>query len=389
MRRTYPLCLFTFLSLLANACRPAASPTPPGFIGVEQRVADLLADPAHCPTGSQEDVQRLISDPGPDGWSRIPAGCYLIETSLVLPAGARVAGAGMDTTILYRDPDQFAGLGHPIIVSYGPSRDTQITGLALVGVRRTEDTGEDYGIQFARPTDFRVDHCYFTGFGSAGLRVDGPSSGVIDHNLFADNYKAGINNLGYGVVVYGDDRWPADTQPGSAEALFVEDNMFTGNRHAIAAGGGAHYIFRHNLVQGNVVAHAVDAHGPGYGWSHGTRMVEIYDNIIETPQHNEAAIAIRGGDGVVFGNTIRGYQTPILLVVEWGTPDSQKDSYPAKDQIRDLWIWDNDAGRVVIDQTAQGFVEIGRDLFLEPMPAYTPYTYPHPLATGGPYDATQ
>jgi hypothetical protein len=102
-------------------------------------------------------------------------------------------------------------------------------------VIQTEDTAEDYGLTISNVHDFRLDHCYFEGFGFAAVRVEGDSSGVIDHAIFVDNYKRGIDNLGYGVAVYGKGFWEAEIQPGGAEATFVEDSLFVGNRHAIAA----------------------------------------------------------------------------------------------------------------------------------------------------------
>jgi len=143
-------------------------------------------------------------------------------------------------------------------------------------------------------------------------------------------------------------------------------------------------------VQGNVVAHAVDAHGMGWGSARGTRAVEIYANLIEKPVDTWAGVVIRGGGGVIFGNTIKGYRNPILLVAEWGTPDALKSSYPAFDQINDLWLWDNSDGRravgPVVDETATGLVKEGRDYFTDPQSGYTPYTYPHPLAQGAQFD---
>ena len=200
----------------------------------------------------------------------------------------------------------------------------------------------------------------------------------------------GINNLGYGVAVYGANQWSADPQLGTAEANYVEDCTLVGSRHAIAASAGAHYVFRHNVVQANVVAHAVDAHGMGWGNARGTRAVEIYANLIEKPKDKSAGIVIRGGAGVIFNNTIIGYRNPILLVVEWGTPEALKSSYPAFDQMNDLWIWDNTDGRgavePVVDETAIELVGQGRDYFIDTARGYEPYLYPHPLAQGGPFD---
>jgi len=358
---------------------------------LQAKLAAVLDGPAQCPSGTSADVQVLINAAGPDGVVQIPAGCYEITDSVGIPAGKRVFGAGMDKTILYRNPDRSRDRDRPIFWVFGRGEsETQVSGIAFLGVRDTNDKGEDYGIVLSNIPNFRVDHCYFESFGWAGVRTEGMSRGVIDHSVFVDNFKKGIDNLGYGVVVYGANQWPDDPGAGTADAVFVEDSLFVGNRHAIASSGGAHYVFRYNRVQRNVIACSVDAHGLGFGWSRGTRYVEIYGNTVEEPVYKECGIGIRGGDGVIFGNTLRGFGKPILLIVEWGTPDRLKSSYPAADQIRDLWIWDNQiqGGPSVpqIDQEAKGFIEQGRDYFTQPKPRYEPYPYPHPLATGGPFD---
>jgi hypothetical protein len=185
-------------------------------------------------------------------------------------------------------------------------------------------------------------------------------------------------------------QWAADPGAGTDEAVFVEDCVFSGNRHAVAASSGAHYVFRHNRVLRNVEACSIDAHGPGYGWAQGTRYEEIYENTVEAPVYRQCGIGIRGGDGVIFGNTLHGFSRPVLLVLEWGMPESLKATYPAEGQIRELWIWDNQAyggpAAPQIDQGARGFIQPGRDYFTEARPGYEPYPYPHPLVGAGPFD---
>lgn len=386
-RMVVPAVLLGILGLALSGCgAPDRAEAGAGARITQEALAAILADPARCPTtGTSADLQALVNNPGPDGISRIPAGCYRVTTAVVIPEGVTVIGAGMDQTILYRDPGGWAGRDGAILTSSGrEGGGPRISGLAFLGVRESGDTGEDYGLRLSGNRDFRIDHCYFEGFGFAAVRIEGEARGVVDHSLFVDNYKEGIGNLGYGVAVYGDNRWAGDPQPGSGEAVFVEDNTFLGSRHAIAASGGAHYVFRYNLVRENVEACSVDAHGAGYGLPHGTRYVEIYGNTIEDPAGRWCGIGIRGGAGVIFQNTIRDFENPILLVLEWGMSEQQKAEYPAKDQIQDLWIWDNEiAGGPAaprIDDEGRGFIQEGRDYFLQPKPGYVPYDYPHPLA---------
>jgi hypothetical protein len=337
-------------------------------------------------------VQQIVEAAGSEGVAHLPEGCYRIESTVNLPPGIQLVGAGADKTILYRDPDkQYSQPVLRVRGRQGAPGGTQISGLALVGVRDTEDTGQDYGLILANVPGFRIDHCYFEGFGFTGVQVEGTSNGVVDHAIFVDNYKRGIDNLGYGVVVYGKGNWVDELQPGGVQATFVEDSLFVGNRHAIAANAGAHYVFRYNQVLHNVEACSVDAHGMGYGSAHGTRYVEIYHNLIEDPVYDWCGIGIRGGAGVIFENTIKGYKNPILLILEWGTPDVMKADYPAFDQVQDLYIWDNQTkggpSKPQVDETGVGFIEAGRDYFIEPKTGYEPYEYPHPLASGGALDA--
>jgi hypothetical protein len=361
-------------------------------VDIQSSLAIKLADTEIWPDGNSQDIQELIDSAGSTGTIRLSEGCYQIASTINLPACTQLVGAGADETILYRNPT--GNYSAPILRVVGKADTqcvTQISGLALIGVRDTEDTGQDYGIMLSNLNDFRLDHLYLEGFGFAGVRVDGSSSGVIDHAIFIDNYKRGIDNLGYGVVVYGKGTWNLESHPGDTQATFVEDSLFVGNRHAIAASAGAHYVFRYNQILHSVVACAVDAHGMGYGSAHGTQFVEIYHNTIEEPDYDECGIGIRGGGGVIFENTIQDYRNPILLILEWGTPEIYKAKYPALDQIHDLYIWGNQisggSSKPIVDETGVGFIDIGRDYFLEPLPGYTPYEYPHSLVGSSPFDA--
>jgi hypothetical protein len=372
-----------------SACQGGRDDHPAASL--QRAIAAQLEDPDICPSGDSADVQQIVDAAGADGLVRLPEGCYLITTTIKIPPGTQLIGAGMDKTILYRDLEK--SYSQPILRVSGrmdAPGGTKISGLALVGVRNPDDAGEDYGLVISSLSDFRVDHCYFEGFGFAGVRVEGTSRGVVDHSIFLDNFKQGIDNLGYGVVVYGKGTWDAEIQPGGEQATFVEDSIIIGNRHAIAANAGAHYVFRHNQVLQGVVACAVDAHGMGYGSSHGTRYVEIYHNVIEDPVYDWCGIGIRGGAGVIFENTINGYDNPILLILEWGTPDNLKADYPAFEQVQQLYIWDNQitggSSAPQVDETGVGFIEAGRDFFTEPKPDYVPYEYPHPLAGEGVFD---
>jgi hypothetical protein len=263
---------------------------------LQAKLAEILDDSAQCPAGTSADLQELIKASGPDEVVQIPAGCYEITDSIGISAGKRLIGAGIDKTILYRNPEESHGQDKPIFWVFGHGEaETRISGIAFLGVRDTNDTGEDCGIVLTNSHNFQVDHCYFEGFGFAGLRTEGTLRGLVDHSVFVDNYKKGIDNLGYGVAVYGANEWADDPEPGKVEAVFVEDSVFVGNRHAIASKAGAHYVFRYSRLQENVQACSIDAHGLGFGSTRGTRYVEIYGNVVEEPIYRDAESAFAAG----------------------------------------------------------------------------------------------
>lgn len=384
-----PCAALILVCMNLSGCGQKSKDNPATLMQAE--LASRLANPDVCPSGDSLDIQKAIDASGDHGIVHIPEGCFQIKSTLTLPPCMQLEGAGADKTILYRQAEKT--YSSPILQVRGKQAEgcvAQISGMALIGVRNTDDSGQDYGIVLTNVKDFRIDHSYFEGFGFAGVKVEGEGSGVVDHCFFVDNFKRGIDNLGYGVVVYGKGSWDANLQPGGPLATFVEDSLFYGNRHAIAANAGAHYVFRYNQVLRNVEACSVDAHGMGYGSAHGTQYVEIYRNVIQDPVYGECGIGIRGGAGVIFENIIQGYKNPLLLILEWGTPDAYKAKYPALDQIQDLYIWDNQItgghAQPQVDETGKDFIELGRDYFTEALTGYAAYPYPHPLANGGPFD---
>lgn len=376
------LVLGSAIGVFLTACSEGRSvPKHP----LQGRVTTYLTIGMMRPRGGSAQVQQMIDARRTGDTVTLPEGCFEITVPVRVPDGTQLVGDGPGNTIFYRHPERWKGREGAMVVVEGDSArgGTQISGIGFVGVRNPRDTGEDAGIRLLDCAAFRVDDCYFDGMGYAGVEVRGASYGVVDHCVFVDVFKKGIDNLGYGVVVYGTQTWAGDPGLGTAGAAFVEDCTFIGCRHAVASNGGAHYVFRHNRVRENVVAAAVDAHGMGYGSKRGTQAVEIYRNVLEDPVADWCGIGIRGGSGVIFENAIHGYDHPILLILEWGTPDSLKQTYPVPDQVRNLWVWGNRTSsgpaRPEVHRDAAEMIREGRDYFADRKPGYAPFRYPHPL----------
>lgn len=249
--------------------------------------------------------------------------------------------------------------------------------------------------------DFKLHDMSFTKFVKSGIETKGSNSrGVIYRSDFTNNYDPGSpsNGYGYGVVVYGTD---SESRPplslGTAEAVFIEDNYFRQNRHSVASNSNSRYVVRHNeLITTNTTRDTamIDAHGKGSSVSHGSRSWEVYENRLyfDGDDYQSDGISMRGGDGVVFNNTLGGSKLTGLtiayvlnLVTENECPGGGVP--PIVEQTTQAWIWANSWLPTVAQQgvtvRAQGncalYFRQGQEYFLYMPSGYAPYVYPHPL----------
>jgi hypothetical protein len=320
----------------------------------------------------------------------IPAGtCDWRANQLVINAGTEIRGAGLQETILERTEwgDREAMIK---MECYFAAKQAKFSGITLKGHPNT--TNRHKGLQLVGGcVDFIVRHSRFEGFVAAGIEVTGPETqrGLIYGNEFINNYNAALRNLGYGIVVFANNSW-SPVALGTANAVYIENNYMYGNRHHIASNSGAKYVFRHNTAVANMLTKnfpQVDAHGLGNGSTTGTRSWEIYNNDFQTdltPGSGTAndAIGIRGGTGVIFGNTYgKNIATHAKLLTEayyntMSCPTAVVTPTP-QDQVQEAYIWDTDPAKIANPCSQQ--IVAGKHFFLTPRPGYTPYRYPHPL----------
>ena len=316
----------------------------------------------------------------------LPPGQWeVIDTIWIRSDDVTLIGSGAAHTVLFRNsPPAGADRGvytKPFLAAAGLAR-SRISSLSIVGWPATAYEDREVGIAFADCSDFRVDHCAMRLTGNSGVTTEGENNGVVDHCNFTEIYEEGIGNFGYGVSVYGDG--VHRNEPfGSGRATFIEDNRFDGCRHAVASNRSARYVFRHNHVTGNMVAHAIDAHGaefpptpqpacdPCYTadpTNPGTEWVEVYGNLLERPRDLRPAIRIRGGLGLVYNNTIRDHNVGVTL--SRGTPQPTGPVH----------IWGNDMGTIALEIELKGACcGAGPTSEISPPTDYSPFPYPHPL----------
>ena len=359
----------------------------------------------YAKSGYPADLQAAINSAHTGDTVSVPAGRFSFVGSVIAPDGIYIRGAGRDSTYLIKGDNT----SNFMIMVYGTTggapfkfSDITLQGRldALQGSNRTTavTTVTDGGLYIkGAARNFQIFNARFTKFLRAGIEFQGDAgsssnwgeqTGVIYRNEFIDNWYI---NLGYGVAVDGSVKsWNRAITLGTGNAVFVEDNFFDRNRHCVTATNGANYVARYNTVKDNYQdAYAFDAHGLSPAWPRGTRSVEIYGNTVNNSIKRFAGAGIRGGSGVIWGNTWNGVSQGVVLYLE-NPPSSQPlKTYPALDQIGnpdDLYIWGNvtSAAQIYLNPTSNPYginywLKLGRDYFTTAKPGYKPYSYPHPL----------
>lgn len=137
----------------------------------------------------------------------IPAGtCGWGKEELTLPGRIALKGAGREVTIIKRTA---AVTGVVFLVRFNCHmyKNAKLSDMTLLGSSPNLSLDRGLGL-VGTCVDFRGNNSKYAQFSSAGIEVRGgpATSGVIYSNQFINNYVPGIN-LGYGVVVYGQE-WP-------------------------------------------------------------------------------------------------------------------------------------------------------------------------------------
>ncbi len=396
--------------------------------------------------GNNKDIQpflaKAVNEAVAGDEIQLPAGEFKFTGIVVIEKKVSISGAGMDKTILYRtqeESDDLLSDEHKYMLLY-EINSTQSANIKIsqIGFRskkpqagkQQQSLAKDIAIKLIGCVDFSISNCRFQFFGEAAVAVnhaDEVSKGLIYKNEFLNNAR-GPNGmgLGYGIVVYGSNKkWITPAGFGTDNFIFIEDNLFIGQRHAIAAGGCGRYVFRYNKVIDNNIgegsSHAVDAHEarqtPGDNY-YSARAVEIYNDEIRNntfmdkkpitkgrlgDQLVENAILIRGGEALIHHNNISGYRFGIGIV---NFEVKGKQQYPIFTQPGyssglkhgaahrgqegdkgdgDLFAWENKFKPYISEDSSQEFYNYreeyfieGRDYHLQARAGYKPYPYPHP-----------
>ena len=399
--------------------------------------------------GTPENVQFIHDTQAQNGDTiTLPVGTFTWSTQISITKNITLSGAGQNVTVLYDNVPKSGGGDStvPIFCSgitgnlrltaftlHGQAQDTQIYNKGEIRISGTSHT-------------VRVDHIGIVLPGTGAFVFSGDIWGVVDHcTLDTSNGKQSFQvfNPIYGGGTYGDVSYESPTNLGSGQGVYIEDCTITGK--GVAGYGvtdstqGGRFVLRYSVINDEMAA----THGTESQRYRGVRSYEIYNNTFVN--HNTimfCAVYLRGGTGVIWGNTFSGgggqtgYKNAINTdnYRSWNTwqpwglcngsnpwdQNSQTDGYAALDQVgrgialdqirgdtpvnqrtgnaawprnqlEPVYVWrntwvpiPNNPGYYIANN--RSVVQAGRDIIDNgntPMPGYTSYTYPHPLVTGG------
>ncbi len=389
--------------------------------------------------GSAASVQGLHNAVLNGDTITLPAGTFTWSTQIHITKNITLAGAGPGRTIIYDNVSKSGRGDVPVLMLFtGISGNLRVTGFTVRGqAQDTSNLNKGTIVVAGTSHSVRIDHVNIEKPGTGAFVLRGVW-GVSDHcNVDGSNSKEGWQVWDTG---WGDEVWEAPTNLGSGEGFYIEDCTYIGagsGPGATDGTSGGRFVFRHNRV---INAHA-GAHGTEGDRRRGIRSYEYYQNTFNSSiSALPLAIRLRGGTGVIWGNTfqggggISGYTNAIATDNHrswnswqpWGLCngsdpwDGNTDiyGYPAIDQVgrgmaldkirgvspinqrtgaaawprnvlEPVYVWSNSWTRVpnnpgVLIANSQPLVRTGRDIIdngSTPKPGYRPYVYPHPLVT--------
>lgn len=358
-----------------------------------------------------------------------PGSCTWTSNLTIEKKSITLQGAGPGRTTITDGVGKGNYPNIPQVLAWNTIDDglTRITGITFQGGTTPDPYNKGVVQLVGSSRSFRIDHCEFIPTQTAGLFIRGDMWGVLDHNLF--DLSA---HHGYAVYVmghsYGDPAWAEDSTLGTERNVFMEDNVFTtnqsissdGNGYAALDGwSGSRVVIRNNHFNATRI-HNHGTESPGRWRSQ--RSWEIYKNTFTWDMKGSAypsLIMLRGGTGVIFDNKGTVSHGTLKFFITYSNFRTGK-KYPPWGECPSSW---DKSGDRCMDQTGLGrgtllsgdspdprwlnqvsepaydwnnllngdlspaassvpdTIREDRDFFHIPKPGYTPYRYPHPLAT--------
>jgi len=387
-----------------------------------------------------EFIQNAVDRASNPSTVLIPSGTWNFSESVAtwdtveIPVGVDVAGGATERD----EDDQVIAWKTVLVMPFEAPQDSvwfkytisnnisfRFTEIKMIGYRFFNTSSETmytaikiFAPYASYPTDgildFRIDHCNFQDIAGSAITFGDESEynrrvvrGLIDHNVLNNTYgDPGFmdyenRTLGYG---FGIRRWASDTwEPDITKVIgkytnytiVIEDNYFTKWRHCVSTIDGVHQVFRYNVVEGGYGIGETDGHGSYADGSHpyavGTRALEVYGNTFKNPDTtwnaNPFAINHRGGGGIMYNNTIIGYEVGTGGLIDLNNDWGNYEPYCPQCFINNTYIWNNTLnGADLIHYNSDNVEDVNYFLrapnIEEEGWEFIPYEYPHPLSSG-------
>jgi len=280
-------------------------------------IMDVHAATIDAKTCSQTDVQAAIDSASDGDTVVVPAGNCTWMTPVKIgktiwtkpvtyeSKQVTVRGAGINKTIVtigdVNTPNNTA-----FSIKTVEGKGVRITGFTFsLGVPTTDKNNKTLIGLTGTSKKWRIDHNRFEHYPGRAIVIGGYTFGVIDHNTF---YKGGsaiyISHSAWNGKKFGDGSWNSPLALGTEKAVYIEDNVFeTADRTSVDAGSGARYVFRYNTSNKTVINHGTETSGR----YRSAFSFEVYNNTFTNTEHWWSVMHFRGGTGVIFNNTARGY----------------------------------------------------------------------------------
>lgn len=222
-------------------------------------------------------IQAAIDSLSGPGIVNIPSGTYSLSSTVRIPAGVVLKGAGAGKTILKNTSSTSR------YILWVEGANARITGLSVVG-----PGGTNYGI-VGLSKNLYIDNCDIYGFQYA-TSIQSGGSATYENNYIHHNVTPGY---GYGIMVT------------RGSYVMVRGNRFAHNRHSIATSGGTgadanigfDFLDNHSQYDSDAPAgQEVDTHPDTLG------RIRVVGNTIEDMSY---FVSLRDGWGEIRNNTLR------------------------------------------------------------------------------------
>lgn len=214
-----------------------------------------------------------------------------------------IQGAGIDETTIATQG------AYAFDIKSGNKRITGLTFIISAGKDAVRIDGDGWRVDHIKAISANTS--LTNGVQARGLRTNVPNgpTGLVDHVEFIDARLL--------VVGYPDPPeksgflWSSPLSLGKLDAVYLEDSTIIrtiGAANVIDCNYGGRYVMRFTATRGS----SIDAHSAQQGMR-SCRQWEIYGNMVGFDRPFFSPLFIRGGTGVIFGNTIAGGWTEPYL----------------------------------------------------------------------------